>query len=58
MLASLILGAHFLRDGHMLFVLLCLLFPFLLLIRRRWVLLHAVGGLPAAFPTPAGTISG
>jgi type VI protein secretion system component VasK len=38
MLASLILGAHFLRDGHMLFVLLCLLFPFLLLIRRRWVL--------------------
>jgi hypothetical protein len=38
MLASLILGAHFLRDGHMVLVLICVLLPFLLVIRRRWVL--------------------
>lgn len=36
--ASLVLGAHFLRDGMIVLVVLCLLFPFLLLIRRRWVL--------------------
>ena len=38
MLASLILGAHFLRDGHLTLVVVCVFLPFLLLIGRRWVL--------------------
>lgn len=42
-LASLVLGAHFLRDGTVALVLLCVLLPFLLLIRRRWVL-HLLQG--------------
>ena len=37
-LVSLVLGAHFLRQGNLLVVLLCLLAPFLLLHRKRWVL--------------------
>lgn len=38
-LSFLILGAHFLREGSMLLVLLSLLAPLLLFIRRRWVLI-------------------
>ncbi len=37
-LASLVLGAHFLRDGLVVLVAVCALLPFLLLVRRRWVL--------------------
>ena len=38
-LSALLLAAHFLRWGNLPLVVLCLLFPFLLLIRRRWTLL-------------------
>ena len=38
-LACLFLGAHFLRIGNLLFVLLSLSMPFLLLIRKRWSLI-------------------
>lgn len=38
MLASLILGAHFLRGGSTILVAVCVLFPLLLLIKKRWVL--------------------
>jgi hypothetical protein len=38
LMASLILGAHFLRDGFIVLVVVCVLLPLLLLIRRRWVL--------------------
>ena len=37
--SCLLLGAHFLRSGNPLFTLLCILLPFLLLIKRLWVLL-------------------
>jgi hypothetical protein len=37
-LSSLVLGAHFLRDGLVVLVVISLLAPFLLLVRRRWVL--------------------
>jgi hypothetical protein len=37
-LASLLMGAHFLRSGNLLLVILFLAAPLLLLIRRRWVL--------------------
>jgi hypothetical protein len=32
----LLIGAHFLRASHLLLVSLSLIFPFLLLVRRRW----------------------
>jgi len=35
-LAFLLLAAHFLRDGNMALVPVCLLIPFLLFIKRRW----------------------
>jgi hypothetical protein len=35
-ISALLLGAHFLRDGQHLLVLLSLLFPALLLVRRGW----------------------
>ena len=38
-LASLLLGAHFLRGGNLLPVLICIAAPFLLLHRKRWVLI-------------------
>lgn len=38
-LSSLLIGAHFLRHGNVLMVLLCLAAPLLLLIKRRWVLI-------------------
>lgn len=36
-LSFLLLGAHFLRSRNLVLVLLCLLVPFLLLLRRPWV---------------------
>lgn len=36
-IAMLLLGAHFLRGGESVLVLLCMLAPFLLLVRRAWV---------------------
>lgn len=38
-LAAVLLAAHFLRSYSLLLVILCLLAPFLLLIRKRWSLL-------------------
>jgi hypothetical protein len=38
-LAAILLAAHFLRSYDLLPMVLCLLAPFLLLIRRRWSLL-------------------
>ncbi len=37
-LAALLLGAHFLREGNWVVTVLCLCTPLLLLYRRRWVL--------------------
>ena len=37
-LAALLLAAHFLREGLLLLVFLCLLAPWLLLVKRRWSL--------------------
>ncbi len=37
-LSSLVLGAHFLRRGQVFLTLICVAIPFLLLIRKRWVL--------------------
>lgn len=37
-LSAIIVAAHFLRSGSLLPMLLCLLAPFLLLIKKRWVL--------------------
>jgi len=37
-ISCLFLGAHFLRSGSFIFSLLCLLMPFLLLIKKRWIL--------------------
>lgn len=36
-LATLLLGAHFLRDGLTALVIVCVLLPFLLLVKKRWV---------------------
>ncbi len=48
-LAALLIGAHFLRRGQYLFVLLSLDLPFLLLLfRRRWSLRLVQGGLVLA----------
>lgn len=38
-LSAVLLAAHFLRSDSLLLVILCLLAPFLLLIRKRWSLL-------------------
>lgn len=38
-LAALLLGAHFLRSGNLLLMLLCLAAPLLFLHRRRWSLI-------------------
>lgn len=38
-LSSLLIGAHFLRHGNVVAVLLCLVAPFLLLLKKRWVLI-------------------
>ena len=35
-LASLLLAAHFLRDGNLMITLICGLLPLLLLIKKRW----------------------
>jgi len=35
-LASLLLAAHFLRDGNLVLTLMCVLMPLLLLIKKRW----------------------
>ena len=43
MLASLLLGAHFLRYGRIILVAFCVLLPLLLLIKKRWVLLLLQG---------------
>jgi hypothetical protein len=37
-IALILLGAHFLRSQQPLLVIICMLSPLLLLIRRRWVL--------------------
>jgi hypothetical protein len=37
-LSALLLAAHFLRWGNLPLVVLCLLFPFLLFVHRRWAL--------------------
>ncbi len=38
-IAALLLAAHFLREGSLGLVALCLLAPLLLLIRKRWILI-------------------
>jgi hypothetical protein len=38
-LSSLLIGAHFLRHGNLVLVPICLAVPFLLLLRKRWVLI-------------------
>ncbi len=38
-IAFLLLGAHFLRSGHMILTGLSILTPFLLFIKKRWILL-------------------
>ncbi len=38
-IASLMLGAHFMRDSHLLLTLVCILTPFILLIKERWSLI-------------------
>jgi hypothetical protein len=37
--AALLLGAHFLRDGQLAAMVLCLLAPLLLLLKQRWSLI-------------------
>lgn len=37
-IACLLLGAHFLRDGNLYFVMVSVLAPLFLLIRKRWML--------------------
>ncbi len=49
-LSYIVLGAHFLRYGNLPVVLICLLIPFALFIKKRWVLrsvqiLTVLGGL-------------
>jgi hypothetical protein len=36
LLTSLLLAAHFLRDGNLVLTLICVLIPLLLLIKKRW----------------------
>ena len=38
-LSCLLMGAHFLRSGNPIITLFCLLAPFLLLIKKQWVLI-------------------
>ena len=38
-IAFLLLGGHFLRSGHLIFTGASILAPFLLLIKKRWILL-------------------
>lgn len=38
-LSCLLLGAHFLRGGHLVLMVLCLIIPSLLLIKKRWSLI-------------------
>jgi hypothetical protein len=38
MLASLLMAAHFLRYGRIVLVVVCVLLPLLLLIKKRWIL--------------------
>ena len=48
-LAAILLAAHFLRSYNILPMMLCLLAPFLLLIRKRWSLLTLqLSTIPAA----------
>jgi len=37
LLSCLLLGAHFLRGGHTIMMMICLAFPLFLLVRRPWV---------------------
>jgi hypothetical protein len=37
--ASLMLGAHFYRDSHLVLTMVSILAPFILLIKRRWSLI-------------------
>jgi hypothetical protein len=39
--SMILLAAHFFRTGNMLFVIICLVVPFLLLIKTRWALISA-----------------
>lgn len=49
LLAAILLAAHFLRSYNLLPMTLCLLAPFLLLVRRRWSLLTLqLSTIPAA----------
>lgn len=49
LLAAILLAAHFLRSYNLLPMTLCLLAPFLLLVRRRWSLLTLqLATIPAA----------
>lgn len=55
-IAMIILAAHFLRTGALTLTLLCLLFPFLLFIKRSWVitatsLFAYIGGIIWLFVT-------
>ena len=36
-LSFLVLGAHFLREGSLPVVVICVVFPFLLVVKKRWV---------------------
>lgn len=38
-IAAVLLAAHFLRSGNLLLLALCLLTPFLLLVKKRWSLI-------------------
>ncbi len=38
-LTCILIGAHFMRDGNRLLTLLSIIFPLLLLIKQRWVLI-------------------
>ncbi len=38
-LSFIVLAAHFLRFGNLLLTALCLLIPFLLLVKKRWILI-------------------
>ena len=46
--ASVLIAAHFLRGDHYIAVALCLAIPFLLLIKKRWVLRVVQGALVLA----------
>ncbi len=40
-LTCILVAAHFLRDGNLLMVVVSILFPLILLIKKRWVLIPA-----------------